>query len=447
MILYLPEIYPDELAYSWFCRYYVHSGHLTHKTALQEILSNRHDNPSKEFLGHLNPEILTVIKRMYPINNVILEHTMFPQYARFIPKEEKKKALFNIGNVFCDVHHLFSVPTRSESDLFLKYCPICAREDREKYGETYWHRTHQIRNMQVCPKHNCNLIKSTVTAKSEQTYTLCSAEKNVLIDEVKMETNSQKIKYSKYIADVFYSLIDFEKDVPISAVLYNAMENTKYLKSTGKTRNTKQLSEDIKAFYDKLEIENISSFYQIQRVLLGDRFDFSVVCQIAFYLGVDVNELTNSTLKIKQIQMEQNTHFMKDKSNVDWNACDKEIAPILEKILKDIYDGKTNEKGRPERISERTVYKVMGFPQHRLEILPKCKAVFDRYFETYEENWARRIIWAYNKLKTERESFYWSDIRKLSGVKKENIERIIPFIGKYENEKNMDAIVKLICEL
>ena len=26
-------------------------------------------------------------------------------------------------------------------------------------------------------------------------------------------------------------------------------------------------------------------------------------------------------------------------------------------------------------------------------------------------------------------------------------ERIIPFIGKYENEKNMDAIVKLICEL
>ena len=138
---------------------------------------------------------------------------------------------------------------------------------------------------------------------------------------------------------------------------------------------------------------------------------------------------------------------MKDKSNVDWNACDKEIAPILEQILKDIYDGKTNEKGRPERISERTVYKVMGFPQHRLEILPKCKAVFDRYFETYEENWARRIIWAYNKLKTERESFYWSDIRKLSGVKKENIERIIPFIGKYENEKNMDAIVKLICEL
>ena len=24
MIAYLPELYPDELAYSWFCRYYAH---------------------------------------------------------------------------------------------------------------------------------------------------------------------------------------------------------------------------------------------------------------------------------------------------------------------------------------------------------------------------------------------------------------------------------------
>lgn len=145
------------------------------KTALQEILCNRHDNPSKEFLWHLNPEMLNAIKRMYPIEKIILEHTMFPQYARFIHKEQKKTALDRICNDFCDVHHLFFVGARSDTDSVLKYCPLCVKEDREKYGETYWHRTHQIRNVQVCPKHNCNLIKSTVTAKSEQTYTLCSA--------------------------------------------------------------------------------------------------------------------------------------------------------------------------------------------------------------------------------------------------------------------------------
>ena len=56
MIAYLPTIYPDELVYSWFCRYYVHSGCFTHKMALQELYCSRSDNPSKEFIGNLKPE-------------------------------------------------------------------------------------------------------------------------------------------------------------------------------------------------------------------------------------------------------------------------------------------------------------------------------------------------------------------------------------------------------
>ena len=93
MISYLPEIYPDELVYSWFCRYYVHSGYLTHKAALQDIYCKRSDNPSKEFLGHLNPDMQKKIQEIYPIERLILQHTMFPQYARFIPLESKKKAI------------------------------------------------------------------------------------------------------------------------------------------------------------------------------------------------------------------------------------------------------------------------------------------------------------------------------------------------------------------
>ena len=34
MIAYLPTPYPDELAFSWFSRYYVQTGCLTHKAAL-----------------------------------------------------------------------------------------------------------------------------------------------------------------------------------------------------------------------------------------------------------------------------------------------------------------------------------------------------------------------------------------------------------------------------
>lgn len=438
MISYLPEIYPDELAYSWFCRYYVHSGCLTHKAALNDILSNRHDNPSKEFLGHINPHMMAAIQQMHSISDVILCHTMYPQYARFIPLEDKKKALYHIGFDFCDVHHLFAILPRCESDLYLKYCPLCADEDRRQYGETYWHRVHQIRNMQICTKHNCRLVNSAVTAKSEQTFTLCPAESYIADQKPIMETDPLKIAFSKYMVDVFNAPIDFEKVIPISAVLYHGMRSTQYLKSTGKTRYTKQFAEDIQAYYTRLDICDIASMSQIQRVLLGgDRFDFSVICQIAFYLGMDIETLTNPVLTAAQIEKEKNTHYMKDRPTVDWAAFDAETAPVLERVARSIYDGTTSETGRPERVSEKIIYRELNLPKHRLENLPKCRAILEKYTETYEESWARRLIWAYKKLKVEDNGtpFYWSDLRSISGVKKKISKELYPIYTSTQTRK------------
>ncbi len=445
MISYLPEIYPDELVYSWFCRYYVHSGCLTHSMALKEILYNRCNNPSKEFLGHLNPDMLSAMHRMYPINEVILRHTMYPQYARFIPQEQKKKALYHIGFDFCDVHHLFAILPRSESDLYLKYCPICADEDRRQYGEAYWHRIHQIRNMQICTRHNCKLVNSSVVAKSEQTFTLCPAESYIVDPKTIIETDLLKIAFAQYMVDAFNAPMNFEKDVPVSAVLYHGMQNTKYLKATGKTRYTKQLADDINTYYDRLYIGDIASLSQIQRVLLGgDRFDFSVICQIAFYIGMDIEALTNPMLTAAQIEQEQSTHYMKNKPAIDWAVYDAETAPILERFARSIYDGTASEIGRPERVSEKIIYRKMNLPAHRLESLPLCKAVFDKYSESYEENWAKRIIWAYDKLKADNKPFHWSDIRLLSGVKKKNVEKVIPYLRKHTDDKTLKKIEKMI---
>ena len=88
MIAYFPTPYPDELAYSLFCRYYVHSGCLTHKMALQDLYCKRSDNPSKEFLGNIKPEAKKLLEIQYGADYLILNHTMYPQYARFIPLEQ-----------------------------------------------------------------------------------------------------------------------------------------------------------------------------------------------------------------------------------------------------------------------------------------------------------------------------------------------------------------------
>ena len=142
----------------------------------------------------MNPEMEQMIKQLYPIDELIIQHTMYPH-------------------------------------------------------EAYWHRKHQIRNMYICPKHGCMLIDSGITAKSEQTFILFPAETSVKDAEIKYVGNPHEIAYIEYLSDVFDAHIDFENDTPISAVLYHFMSRTKYLKSSGKTRYTKQLADDIKVFY------------------------------------------------------------------------------------------------------------------------------------------------------------------------------------------------------
>jgi len=248
MIAYLPEIYPDELVYSWFCRYYIHTGCITNTMAFQELLYSRSNNPSKEFIGHLSTATAELIQQLFVMDDLIINHTMYPQYARFVPLQQKKNALYHIGYDFCDAHHLFAILPRAQSDMWLKYCPLCAQEDRENYGEAYWHRKHQIRNMSICTRHNCLLVNSDISAKSEQSFTLNPAELTVDLQEPRYEDNTSKVAFCEYMAAVFDAPINLKNNIPISAVLYHAMNKTKYMKQSGKSRHTKQFVDDMQNY-------------------------------------------------------------------------------------------------------------------------------------------------------------------------------------------------------
>lgn len=444
MIAYMPTIYPDELVYSWFCRYYVHSGCFSHKTALQELYCKKSDNPSKEFIGNLNKEAMGQIDEIYSLDKLVLDHTMYPQYARFIPVAEKKEALYRLGHNSCDVHYLFPVLPRNDGERYLRFCPLCVKEDRETYGEAYWHRKHQIRNMCICTRHKCRLMESSVPAKSEQSFTFCPAENYTYEREAVFENDLSVIQYMEYLVSVFDSVMDFDSDIPISSILYDGMSRTRYLKPSGRSRYTKMLADDMGEFYRNMGICSVASMYQIQRVLLENLYDFSVVCQIAFFLEMRVGELTASVLTKNQIQQERDSHYMKNTVPVDWELLDWETAPVLEKFVKGVYDGTANENGRPERVSERMVYREMNLLGHQLENMPRCKAVFERYAESYPESWARKIIWAYRKLEEEGKDFCWTDIRRISGVKKKNLPEIVPCLIKYVDEDVVGKILNLI---
>jgi hypothetical protein len=60
---------------------------------------------------------------------------------------------------------------------YLRYCPLCVVEDQNTYGETYWHRQHQLSSIEVCVTHSVWLEQSDVYLHGNSSY--ISAETRV----------------------------------------------------------------------------------------------------------------------------------------------------------------------------------------------------------------------------------------------------------------------------
>lgn len=69
---------------------------------------------------------------------------------------------------------------------------------------------------------------------------------------------------------------------------------------------------------------------------------------------------------------------------------------------------------------------------------------FGKYTDSHPESWARKIIWAYQKLKEEEKPFYRTDIRKISGVKKKNFQAVVPYLMKHTDVETVRQIIALL---
>lgn len=163
MISYFPSIYPDELLYSQLARYYAKTGYLAYTFAAEDLFQSKTIRPDIEFLNAYTPEALQMITRTMTIEDVVMQHTMFPYYGRFIPPERRQKAFDSLVSMGTEYHNLLSIPKRKDRiSRHLRYCPECVKDDRQKYGETYWHKVHQMVGVNICPLHHCHLIESDI---------------------------------------------------------------------------------------------------------------------------------------------------------------------------------------------------------------------------------------------------------------------------------------------
>ena len=136
MIAFFPEIYPDELLYSQLARYHSRSGYARYVFTVADIYNNEKlVHPNVDFVNRYTPDAMQWITKYEPWEVIAEQHTMYPAYIRFLPKLRRIDAVNGILSCEGNWKNLMCMPLLNES-RFIRYCPECAKEDREKYGET-----------------------------------------------------------------------------------------------------------------------------------------------------------------------------------------------------------------------------------------------------------------------------------------------------------------------
>ena len=485
MISYFPNPYPDELLYSQLARYYTKSGYMAYTYVAEELFVSKTVRPDMNFLNMFTPDALRMITRDTTMEDVMMKHTMFPYYGRFLPLERRQRAFQALVSMQGNYHNLLPVPTRKgNSDRCLRYCPMCAEQDRQEYGETYWHRTHQMIGLAACPVHGCHLIDSNIVISGKMPPMLKSAEEVIPPSGVTTMACEIERCLAVYMGAVFRADVDMQSDVAAGQFLHSCMANTKYRSTRGEQRNAKLLHTNFTEFYRELSGNWFTELWQIQKVLTNDRINFYEVCMLAMFLGVPAAELVKMELpeKSQQQLFDEEVYRLHDEGlkypeiaerlnasyNIvkaigerrygtyhkppkvplksgakpqDWEKVDNDTLPLVKNAIRQLQgDGTT----RPRRVTVFAVEKMLHLSSKKISLyLPRCLAEIRRHEESQEQYWARKVVWAANQLRAAGSPLAWRRIRELTNMRPTNFRACLPYVANYADEEMVTQLNRI----
>jgi hypothetical protein len=108
---------------------------------------------------------------VHTVNSLIERHTLLPLFAPFVPPERVTQLRNDMNGTQGMGVHMRAGVMASTIPLpdTLRFCPTCTAEDREQYGEGYWHRQHQVPGVYICSQHHVWLEMTTASIANRQT--------------------------------------------------------------------------------------------------------------------------------------------------------------------------------------------------------------------------------------------------------------------------------------
>ncbi|EPW6908694.1 TnsD family Tn7-like transposition protein [Vibrio parahaemolyticus] len=186
----IPNHLPDETAYSFLCRLHLRAAHSSFLKDTLPLVNVNASRPANEF-----PSYIPSLSRLTGMSEVVIvnEMTTFQHYKPFCSEEITNVLLNSLisGHTASLQARLGKIASRLPSKYPLVCCPLCVAYDIETYGTTYWHITHQLAGVNVCPIHKCYLHKQPHSSKR---IVLPAPDK-----QVELVNSTDEIGFSKLI--------------------------------------------------------------------------------------------------------------------------------------------------------------------------------------------------------------------------------------------------------
>lgn len=277
MLSFFTDPYPNELLFSALSRYHYYSGNKNYRDTNYDLYGL---SLLENYYDYLD-DLISNLGDSYDKYELIQNHTISPYYSLFYG--------YNSYDL-CLNRRLF-------------FCPECAKNDIEKYGEAYFHREHQL-DIHICSKHRVALMPY----ENRATWSTINNYNHFDVKKVDLN-NIQFLDDSKYdnvwqVAKMTSELLSCRTKKYINCDVleyyYKKILIEKRLATCGGTICRDSLNEEIINFYSDEVLSFLDIFYKEYKYISWNTYQHGDSCRpnnlvqhliLINFFGKSINEL------------------------------------------------------------------------------------------------------------------------------------------------------------
>jgi hypothetical protein len=180
----------------------------------EDLFSTKTRNVNIDFPCYLNGFCAKLSNQSSMTPDIILKyHSTFPLYRAFLSPEEGDNLRQQMKGENAKSIGMFMGTSQSsiQNPRHLRFCKDCYKNDIKVYGEPYWHRSHQIFGVFICPNHKQVLFETNYEVRT--TYALrhfYRLEEVDLSESKQILGENKELSYFEVVAgSIVYLLYNF----------------------------------------------------------------------------------------------------------------------------------------------------------------------------------------------------------------------------------------------